>query len=257
MTRRWTNLSALLGLALWLAMPSGAAAQQAATPDKLNLVVGEIADLSVASSGTTPVRVTSSKPGIVEVTSRNRLIGRSAGVAEIAVAQGSRSRTVEVGVAKAEFQSIAVDPPRVVLAVDETVFPRVVARVQGDPTGRRGGVGPGAAGLRQNAIAPLCRFRRPADGVAGDHANGQEFAADAGDALRRAGGQGPGGSGRRAAAAGTDPRRPAGPAPGTTGAAARLGPLQRLASGCRRRPALDLADRQSGQVGAGHRTAGR
>ena len=137
MTRRWTNLSALLGLALWLSTPSGAAAQQAPTPDKLNLLVGEIADLSVASTGTTPVRVTSSKPGIVEVTSRNRLIGRSAGVAEIEVAQGSRSRTVEVGVANAEFQSIAVDPPSVVVAVDETVCPRVVARVKGDPAGAR------------------------------------------------------------------------------------------------------------------------
>ena len=79
MTCRWTNLGAVLGLALWLSMPNGAAAQQAARPDarplgspgvdpleirpaKLDLLVGEIADLGVVSPGTTPVRISSSKP---------------------------------------------------------------------------------------------------------------------------------------------------------------------------------------------------
>jgi hypothetical protein len=150
---RWTNLCALLGLALGLSTPNGAAAQQAAKPDaqavggsgvaqlevhpdKLALLVGEIADLSIVSPSATPIRISSSKPGIVEVTSHNRLIGRSEGIAEVEVAQGSRSRTVDVGVARAEFQSIAIDPSSVAVAVDETVYPRVVARIKGDPTGR-------------------------------------------------------------------------------------------------------------------------
>ena len=76
--------------------------------------------------------------------------------------------------------------------------PRCRSR-QGRPDGSRGGACPRPAGLRQGAFAPLCRFQRPADGVAGDHAYRQEFAAGAGDALRGPGGQGPGrgGGGRR------------------------------------------------------------
>ncbi len=105
--------------------------------ERLDLVVGEIADLSIVSPSTAPVRLSSSKPGIVEITSRNRLIGRHEGVAEVEVAQGSRSRTVEVGVSKAEFQSIAIDPGSVVAAVDDAAYPRVVARVKGDQTGRQ------------------------------------------------------------------------------------------------------------------------
>ena len=171
MTCRWTNLGAVLGLALWLSMPNGAAAQQAARPDarplgspgvdpleirpaKLDLLVGEIADLGVVSPSTTPVRISSSKPAVVEVTSRNRLIGRSEGVAEVEVARGSRRRTVEVRVARAEFQSIAIDPASVIVTVDDAVYPRVVARVKGDPSGRGSNWPP--------TCWPTTRSRRPA-----------------------------------------------------------------------------------------------
>ena len=70
----------------------------------------------------------SSKPGIVEVTADNRLIGRGGATAQIEVAQGSRRRTVEATVVKAEFQSLAIDPGSVVVAVDDTAYPRVVGR---------------------------------------------------------------------------------------------------------------------------------
>ena len=105
-------------------------------PKTLPLLVGEIADLSIASPSSTPVRISSSKPGIVEVTASNRLIGRAAGTTEVEVAQGSQKSTVEVSVAKAEFTAIAIDPGSVVVPVDDVASPRVVARVKGDQTGR-------------------------------------------------------------------------------------------------------------------------
>ncbi len=105
-------------------------------PEKLSLLVGEIADLSIVSPSAAPVRVSSSKPGIVEVTAGNRLIGRGEGTAELEVAQGSQKCTVEANVAKAEFTSIAIAPGSVVVPVDDTTSPQVVARVKGDDTGR-------------------------------------------------------------------------------------------------------------------------
>ena len=105
-------------------------------PKTLPLLVGEIADLSIASPSSTPVRLSTAKPGIVEVTASNRLIGRAAGTTEVEVAQGSQKSTVEVSVAKAEFTAIAIDPGSVVVPVDDVASPRVVARVKGDQTGR-------------------------------------------------------------------------------------------------------------------------
>jgi hypothetical protein len=105
-------------------------------PKTLPLLVGEIADLTIVSPSTTPVRISSFKPGIVEVTASNRLVGRAEGTTEVEVAQGSQKSTVEVSVAKAEFAAIAIDPASVVVPVDDVAYPRVVARVKGDQTGR-------------------------------------------------------------------------------------------------------------------------
>ena len=193
-------------------------------PKTLPLLVGEIADLSIASPSSTPVRISSSKPGIVEVTASNRLIGRAEGTTEVEVAQGSQKSTVEVSVAKAEFASIAIDPGSVVVPVDDVAYPRVVARVKGDQTGR----------LVELAPDLLSCDKAPSPRYADFNVRRMEFrgvmptipsAADAGDALCHHGRQGPGGRGGHAVAAGADPAGPGGPAPGPDDASARLGPL--------------------------------
>ncbi|MGA2034145.1 MAG: Ig-like domain-containing protein, partial [Thermoguttaceae bacterium] len=110
--------------------------QLVVTPESLSMAVGEIADLAVASPSMEPVHFSSSKPEVVEISAANRLIGRSEGAAQVEVAQGGRKQTVDVTVAKAEFQSIALDPAEVVVPVDDQTQPRVVARIKGDETAR-------------------------------------------------------------------------------------------------------------------------
>ena len=100
-------------------------------PEKLAMVVGEIADLSIAAPPGEPVRLTSSKADVVEVTAANRLVGRKEGAATITVAQGTEKRTVDVTVTRADFSALAFDPVRLVVPLDDTVQPRVMARVEG------------------------------------------------------------------------------------------------------------------------------
>ena len=147
-------------------------------------MVGEVADLSIVSPGNTPVRISSSKPGIVEVTASNRLIGRGKGTAEVEVAQGSRSRTVEVNVAEAEFQSIAIDPGSVVVPVDDVASPRVVARVKGDPTGRDVELAPDLLSCDKAPSPRYADFNARRMELRGVMPTDGQRAANVGDALR-------------------------------------------------------------------------
>ena len=100
-------------------------------PENLDLVVGQITDLNVVSDSNAPARVSSANAKLVEVTGENRLIGRAVGETKVEVAQGNRRKTIKVTVTKAQFLAIAIDPARVVVPVDDTVRPRVLARIKG------------------------------------------------------------------------------------------------------------------------------
>ena len=95
-------------------------------PEKLDLAVGQIFDLSIASPSQSPVSVTSSDEAVVEVTAANRLVGRREGSARVEVAQDGETRTVEVAVSKADVLSLSLDPPRAVVAVDHSAGVRVL-----------------------------------------------------------------------------------------------------------------------------------
>lgn len=111
-------------------------------PEKLDMVVGQITDLEILSPSLAPIRVTSLDSAVVEVTGENRLIGRSEGDVEVEVSQGNQKQTVQVTVAQAEFESIAVDPTRVVVPVDDSVRPRVLARIAGQQPARDAEIAP-------------------------------------------------------------------------------------------------------------------
>lgn len=96
-------------------------------PQELSMVVHEIVDLSVATPTTDPVTLTSSNLQVVEVTDANRLIGRSAGTADVEVVQGDRKATVHVKVGTTEFRSLAIDPVHVGVPVDDQAWVRVMA----------------------------------------------------------------------------------------------------------------------------------
>jgi hypothetical protein len=101
-------------------------------PEKLDIIVGEVTDLAIASPSTAPIAVTSSDGKVVEIGRANRLIGRREGNAQVEVAQGADKRTVDVSVTKADIQSIAVRPARVVVPVDHAAPVRVMGRIEGE-----------------------------------------------------------------------------------------------------------------------------
>jgi hypothetical protein len=113
-----------------------------ANPEKLAMVVGEIADLNVLSPSSETIKYTSSKPKIVELTADNRVVGRGAGKADITIEQGVQKCTVQVTVTKGEFTSIAIDPPEVVVPVDDATRPRVMGRLKGGANPRRAEISP-------------------------------------------------------------------------------------------------------------------
>ncbi len=100
-------------------------------PEQLNLAVGEIYDLSIASPSRAPIRISSSEPAVVEVTDSNRLIGRSEGTAQVEVSQEGEKRTVAVTVTKLEILAASVDPPRAAVAVDHSAGVRVLGWLEG------------------------------------------------------------------------------------------------------------------------------
>jgi hypothetical protein len=114
------------------------------SPENVNLVEGEIFDLKIdAPYPDRPITVESDQPGIVAVTKANRLVGHKEGSARIAVAQGSLKTTVNVTVEKGEVLSIAFDPARIIVPVDDTVAPRLMAQVETKDGQREAEMAPG------------------------------------------------------------------------------------------------------------------
>ena len=98
-------------------------------PETLDMVVGQITDLSIASPSREPIAVTSADAETVEVDNENRLIARREGSTQVTVAQGNERLTVDVRVTTAEFASLAIAPSHVVVPVDDTVRPRAMAEI--------------------------------------------------------------------------------------------------------------------------------
>ncbi len=99
-------------------------------PEKLDMIVGQIADLSIVSPNPAPVSVTSDDPTRVEVTDENRLIARAVGETRLVVSQAGVRRTVPVAVAEGEVLSIEVVRPMVVVPIDHEDRSRVMAQVR-------------------------------------------------------------------------------------------------------------------------------
>jgi len=98
-------------------------------PEQLDMVVGEVTDLSIASPSREPISVTSSDSKVVEVTWEDRLIARSVGSAQVEIGQAGVSRTVDVAVTSANVDFIAIRPSSVVVPVDHRLPVRVVGRI--------------------------------------------------------------------------------------------------------------------------------
>jgi len=96
-------------------------------PKRLSLVVGEVAELAVVTSGDDPVHVVSSAPRIVEVGQERQVIGRAVGTATLTVSQEARRQQVEVEVIRAKIGSIKLEPGRPKVPVDGSLPLRVVA----------------------------------------------------------------------------------------------------------------------------------
>lgn len=99
------------------------------SPDPIEMVVGEIIDMTVLSDIRSPIHLSADDPEIIGVTAENRLVGRGVGTTTVRVRQGSEMWEVKATVSKAQFESLSIDPLRVVVPVDHTVKVRVLAQV--------------------------------------------------------------------------------------------------------------------------------
>ena len=98
------------------------------SPSQLQLVLGEISQLNVASTSRGPVELVSSDPSIVEVMSGSQVAGRCPGSAEITIRQEGREEKVPVKVTVEKVDSIAFVPAKISVAVDGSVPLRLVGR---------------------------------------------------------------------------------------------------------------------------------
>ncbi|HYW80484.1 MAG TPA: hypothetical protein VE890_12955, partial [Thermoguttaceae bacterium] len=116
-------------------------------PEQLEMVVGQILDLSTLSPSDAPVHVSSPDPTLIEVTAENRLIARAEGQVDVEVAQGNQRRTVGVTITTALFKSIQLDPGRIVVPLDDTVRARVLGQIQTAAGPRRVEISPDLLGI--------------------------------------------------------------------------------------------------------------
>jgi len=105
-------------------------------PEKLDMVVSEITDLSVASPSAAPISYRSSNPAKLTINAENRLIARAPGEATVEVSQGKQRATVKVNITEADFASLAVDPDPLKVLVDHTVRARALAKIKDDESQR-------------------------------------------------------------------------------------------------------------------------
>jgi len=101
-------------------------------PDKLDLAVGEIADIACISPDRSPVHLNCSTAGVVDITADNRLVGRAEGDTQVTVVQSGKTLgAVDVKVKKEEFQNIFFEPGSLAVAVGDTMRPQVFATIAG------------------------------------------------------------------------------------------------------------------------------
>jgi len=122
-------------------------------PRPLEMVVGQIADLNILTPSRAPVRVASGDTNVVEVAKNNRLIGRAVGKTQVTVTQAGQEtpEPITVTVASAEILSVAIDPPSIVVPVDDTVRAKLMAMVrrEGEEADRRIEIAPDGITVEQ------------------------------------------------------------------------------------------------------------
>lgn len=99
-------------------------------PKSLELSVGEIVELDLGTASDERAALVSSAPDIVEVQGGQRLVGRAPGKAVVVVPLEDRKWEIDVDVRREVFQSLAIVPEFVSLAMDESTPIRVIGRVE-------------------------------------------------------------------------------------------------------------------------------
>ncbi len=128
-------------------------------PESLDMAVDEIADIAYISPDRSPIHLSCSKAGIVDVTADNRLVGRAVGDTQVSVIQSGKTLgTVAVTVTKADFQGLFFDPGSQVVEVDDSMHPRVFAMVAGSNPPRNAEIDPRRIATEKPPAAEFARF---------------------------------------------------------------------------------------------------
>jgi len=110
--------------------PAAGVSELTVAPEQLEMIVGQVADLSIVSPNQAPIELISADVDVVEVSQDRRLVAREPGETRVTVAQGGVTRTVPVYVTRGETLALDMRPRLVVVPVDHQVEPRVLARVR-------------------------------------------------------------------------------------------------------------------------------
>lgn len=104
-------------------------------PRALQLVVGEISELSITTRNSDPpVRVVSATPGVVHVAGTRRLVGRAEGSSKVEIIQGQEIVSVDVTVKQLAPRSISFVPSAVTVRVDDSTALRVIGELDNQKT---------------------------------------------------------------------------------------------------------------------------
>ena len=130
-------------------------------PDQqISMSVGEITDIAWVSPDHSPVYLSCSNVGIVDITTDNRLIGRAVGDTQVTINQSGRILgTVDVTVAKDEFQNVFFDPGSLAVEVDNTLRPKVYALVAGSDPPRNAEIAPEFVAAEKRPAPAIASFR--------------------------------------------------------------------------------------------------
>ena len=97
------------------------------SPTELSMHVDELLPLSISGASGSPVKVVSRNLKVVGIDDQGRLIGRSAGTADVVVKAGGEEKTVKVSVLEGKVASIAAFPPEIAVPVDHAVPAKILA----------------------------------------------------------------------------------------------------------------------------------
>ncbi len=97
------------------------------SPTEFSMHVDELLPLSVSAPAGSPIKVVSRNLKVIGIDDKGRLIGRTAGTADVVVKAGAEEKMVKVTVIEGKVTSIAAFPPEIMVPIDHQTQGKILA----------------------------------------------------------------------------------------------------------------------------------